>query len=399
MARFSYQAKNAQGQLVTGEVDANSEGEARVKLRSQNLQVAKLVVIGGKLAGDASKRVDSKALQIFTRQFSTLINAGIPIVDGLKILADGSQDKTIKEVSLRVKASIEGGRRLADAMAQFPKVFDRLYINMVQAGEEAGILDNILNRLSSYLEKSEKIKSQVRGAMIYPIIILFVAGIVVTGILIFIIPKFAEVFQSAGQELPALTQIVLNLSRALAKYWFMVLGVIIGGPFVLKRYIETDAGRQSLDVVLLKGPVVGNLTQKSAVARMTRTLSTLLSSGVGLVEAIEISAKTAGNSVVEASLSRCKDAVIQGKSFAFPLAKEKMIPEMVVQMVAIGEQSGTLDTMLGKVADFYEEEVETAVKSLTSVLEPIMMIVLGGIIAVLVTAMYLPIFNLGNTLG
>lgn len=399
MARFSYQAKNAQGQMVSGEVEANSEGEARVKLRAQNMQVAKLVVVGGKLASDASKRVDSKALQIFTRQFSTLINAGIPIVDALKILADGSQEKNIKEVSLRVKSAIEGGRRLADAMAQFPKVFDRLYINMVQAGEEAGILDNILNRLSIYLEKSEKIKSQVRGAMIYPIIILFVAGIVVTGILIFIIPKFAEVFQSAGQELPALTQIVLNLSKALAKYWYMVLGVIVAGPFVLKRYLETDAGRQSLDVLLLKGPVVGNLTQKSAVARMTRTLSTLLSSGVGLVEAIEISAKTAGNSVVEAALTRCKDAVIQGKSFAFPLTKEKIIPEMVVQMVAIGEQSGTLDTMLGKVADFYEEEVETAVKALTSVLEPIMMIVLGGIIAILVTAMYLPIFNLGNTLG
>lgn len=400
MAKFSFQGRNAQGQGVNGEIEAGSEGEARIKLKAQNIAVTKVSLVApSKTGADSSKRVAGRELQIFTRQFSTLINAGIPIVDALKILSDGTQDKTLKEVSARVKSSIEGGRRLSDAMAQFPKVFDRLYCNMVQAGEEAGILDGILNRLSVYIEKSEKIKSQVKGAMVYPIIVLIVASIVVTGILIFIIPKFAEVFQGAGQELPALTQMVLNLSHALSRYWYLVIGLFTVVPFAIKHYLETPAGSAQLDIILIKTPVVGNLTQKSALARMTRTLSTLLSSGVGLVEAIDISAKTAGNTVVENSLTRCKEAVIQGKTFASPLTKEKLIPEMVVQMVGIGEQSGTLDTMLGKVADFYEEEVETAVKSLTSVIEPILMIVLGSIIAVLVIAMYLPIFNLGNTLG
>lgn len=402
MAKFQYQAKNPAGKMVQGEIEAINQQDAIIRLRAQQLLPVRIAQLGGARAGVPkstslfSVRVSGKDLQVFTRQFATLINAGIPVVDSLKILSEGLRPGLLKEASAQVKASIEGGRRLADSMAQVPTVFDKLYINMIQAGEEAGILDGILQRLALYMEKSEKIKSQVKGAMVYPAVIIAVAILVIAGILIFIIPKFMEFFTSAGKEPPALTQMVVNLSNSLVNHWFVYLSIIVLGPIVFFQWIKTSSGKDSFDRFVMRAPIFGEVIQKSAIARLTRTLSTLLGSGVGLISAIEISAKTSGNIVIEQALLRCKESVTQGRTFASPLSKEKAFPDMVVQMISIGEQSGTLDVMLGKIADFYEDEVETAVKAMTSLLEPLLMVFLGGIIAVLVIAMYLPIFNMAD---
>jgi type IV pilus assembly protein PilC len=408
MARYSYTAKNMAGQTLNGELEAANENEARVRLRAQQLiplriarnsgggrPVAKRTGGGGLFA----PKVKTKDLQIFTRQFATLINAGIPVVDALKILSEGLRPGLLRDASSKVKTSIENGKRLADAMAGTQGVFDKLYVNMIQAGEEAGILDSILNRLAIYMEKSEKIKGQVKGAMVYPAVILVVAGLVISGILVFIIPKFNEFYSSAGKAPPALTQMVVSLSKSLVQKWYMYIGTIIAVPYALMYYLDTAEGKQNFDSFVLKVPVVGEVALKSAIARLSRTLSTLLSSGVGLIDAIDIAARTSGNSVIEGVLVKSKDSVVQGRSFSSPLAKEKVIPEMVVQMIAIGEQSGTMDVMLGKIADFYEDEVETSVKAMTSLIEPLMMVFLGGIIAILVIAMYLPIFNMGDIVG
>lgn len=407
MAKFNYQAKNTAGKLTQGEIEATSVTEARNKLQQMNMQVMQLSSKTAQVRKSASNsglgmfapRVKSKDLQIFTRQFATLINAGIPVVDALKILGEGLRPGLLKESALKVKSSIETGRRLADSMAMIPNVFDRLYCNMIQAGEEAGILDSILNRLAVYMEKSEKIKGQIKGAMVYPLVIIIVAIVVISGILVFIIPKFQEFFSSAGKEPPMLTQMVVNLSHGLTNHWYFYIGGAVVVPFLFVNYIQTVDGKNQWDSFLFRVPVVGELVQKSALARLTRTLSTLLSSGVGVIDAIEIAARTAGNIIIEKSLLRCKESVMQGKPFALPLSKDKNFPDMVVQMISIGEQSGTLDVMLGKIADFYEDEVENAVKAMTSLIEPLLMVFLGGIIAILVIAMYLPIFNMADVVG
>lgn len=408
MARYSYTAKNMAGQTLNGELEAANENEARVRLRAQQLIPLRLARSGGGARPGAKKsggggifapKVKTKDLQIFTRQFATLINAGIPVVDALKILSEGLRPGLLRDASAKVKSSIENGKRLADSMAGTVGVFDKLYVNMIQAGEEAGILDSILNRLAIYMEKSEKIKGQVKGAMVYPAVILVVAALVISGILVFIIPKFNEFYSSAGKAPPALTQMVVSLSNSLVQKWYMYIGTAIAIPYAIMYYLDTPEGKQNFDAFVLKVPVVGEVALKSAIARLSRTLSTLLSSGVGLIDAIEIAARTSGNGVIEGILIKSKDSVVQGRSFSAPLAKEKVIPEMVVQMIAIGEQSGTMDVMLGKIADFYEDEVETSVKAMTSLIEPLMMVFLGGIIAVLVIAMYLPIFSMGDIVG
>jgi len=408
MPRYSYTAKNLAGQTFQGELDAANENEARVRLRAQQLIPLRLGLSGnrtgpraaGKKSGGLfAPKVKTKDLQIFTRQFATLINAGIPVVDALKILSEGLRPGLLRDAAAKVKSSIENGKRLADSMAGTSGVFDRLYVNMIQAGEEAGILDSILNRLAIYMEKSEKIKSQVKGAMVYPAVIMVVAVLVISGILIFIIPKFNEFYGSSGKEPPALTQMVVALSHMLVQKWYVFLGALIGIPYGIMYYLDTEEGKRSFDETILKVPVFGEVVLKSSVARLSRTLSTLLSSGVGLIDAIEIAARTSGNNVIERILIKSKESVTQGRSFSAPLAKEKVIPEMVVQMIAIGEQSGTMDVMLGKIADFYEDEVETAVKAMTSLIEPLMMVFLGGIIAILVIAMYLPIFSMGDIVG
>ncbi len=407
MAKFLYQAKSLTGGMKSGVVDAANEMEARVKIKSMKMDPVKIISAGGapsaKSVGDLSffkaTKITPKELQVFTRQLSTLINAGIPVVDALRILIDGSRAGVMKDALTKVKSDIETGKRLSTALASHPKIFDRLYCNLVEAGEEAGILDQILNRLSIYIEKNQKIKSQVKGAMVMPIVIISFAVLVITGILLFVIPKLREVFEAGGQKLPALTQMVINLSDSIQTNWYIYLGFSVGVPYALITYINTDEGKKVFDHLIVKAPLFGTLVLRSAVARMTRTLSTLLGSGVGLIESIEIAARTSGNYAIEEALLRTKEQVLQGKAFAVPLAKEKLIPEMVTQMVGIGEQSGSVDQMLGKIADFYEDEVENAVKGLTSMIEPIMMVFLGGAIAVLVVAMYLPVFSLGDVVG
>lgn len=403
MARYTYQAKAANGSITTGQIDAANEGEAQARLKAKQLTPLRLVksVGGGGNKGGANPglfapRVNSADLQIFTRQFSTLINAGIPIVDSLKILSEGKRNPLLKVTASKVKDSIEGGKRLGDAMAQHPTVFDRFYVNMVRAGEEAGILDGILGRMSIYLEKSEKLKKQIKGAMTYPLAIVAISILVVGGILVFIIPEFQKLYSNAGKELPGVTKIVIGLSETVTKRWYVVLAVIIGTPIALVQYYRTAEGRDVMDRILIKAPLLGDLIQKSSIARMTRTLSTLLSSGVSVVDALDIAAKTSGNAVIEEALYRSKDSVIAGRPLAAPLSKEPMIPDMVTQMISIGEKSGTMDQMLGKIADFYEDDVESAVKAVTSMIEPLLMVVLGGIIAFLVIAMYLPIFDLAT---
>ncbi len=409
MGKYFYQARHSTGAVKSGVVEAFNEQDARVRLRAMKLEPVRLVQASAKQKSDAASAfggllannsVTPKELQVFTRQLATLINAGIPVVDGLKILIDGAKSGGgLKEALLSIKAEIETGKKFSSSLAQHPKIFDRLYCNLVEAGEEAGILDKILVRLSTYLEKNQKITAQVKGAMVLPVVIILFSFLVITGILIFVIPKLQEVFQSGGKELPALTQWVINLSETIKNKWYLILAGLFAIPYFTIQYIKTEEGKRAFDGFLIKSPVFGDLVLRSSVARMTRTLSTLLSSGVGLIEAIDIAARTSGNYAMEEALLRTKEQVLQGRPFAAPLSKEKLIPEMVTQMVAIGEQSGSVDQMLGKIADFYEEEVEAAVKALTAMIEPLLMIFLGVIIAVLVIAMYLPIFSMGDAIG
>ena len=310
MGKFAYQARNKTGATTQGEIDATNETEVRVKLRAMGLEASRVIsktqVTGARRAAPAAAgfslfrpKVKGKDLQVFTRQFATLINAGIPVVDALKILSEGMGPGPLRDASSKVKTSIENGRGLAESMAQHPYVFDRLYCNMVQAGEQAGIMDSILNRLAQYIEKAEKIKSQVKGAMVYPAVIICVAIVVITGILVFIIPKFESFFAASGKAPPALTMMVVNLSHSMVTNWWMYVGAFIGIPFAIKQWAETPAGKESMDRFLISAPAIGDVIQKSSLARLTRTLSTLLSSGVGVIEAIEIAARTAGNSVIE----------------------------------------------------------------------------------------------------
>ncbi|MCS6838962.1 MAG: type II secretion system F family protein [Bdellovibrionaceae bacterium] len=399
MNKFAYLATTPKGKTISGQLDAEDEASARILLRARNLNPIRVVKVKGTSSTPSGfvvkGRISSRDLQIFTRQFSTLISAGIPILDSLKILGEGKKNPTLKEVLSKVQASIQQGKKLGDALGAHGNIFDRLYVNMVKAGEEAGILDGILQRLSVYLEKAEKIKKQIKSAMVYPVSIIVLALIVITGILIFIVPKFQELYKGK-KELPALTQMVVDMSHFIIEKWYLVIAFILGVPFIFFQWYRSAEGRELVERFLIRAPVLGEVVQKAAIARMTRTLSTLLSAGVPVIDALEIAAKTAGNVVIEETLLRCKESVIQGKSIGLPLSKEKMIPDMVAQMVTIGEASGTLDTMLGKVADFYEDDVENAIKAATSLIEPVLMVVVGGFIAFLVIAIYLPIFDVAS---
>lgn len=409
MATYIYQARAISGKIMTGRLDAKDEPDARIKLRARQLIPLKLTLVQGAIKKRSeleealfqfmAPRIQTKELKLFTRQFSTLINSGINIADCLRILSEGQISSLLKEALLQIRSSIEMGRRLSESMSQHTRVFDPLYINMIRAGEEAGIIDTILVRLSTYIEKNERIKQQVKSALIMPGVIVFVAVLVISGIMLFIIPKFKEIFEGSGKQLPYLTELVLGISDFLRSKWYLFMFFIGGAGGSLAYYISTEQGKKDLDVFLIRAPVIGDVVQKSAVARMSRTLATLLGSGIGLLEAIDIAAKTSGNYVIEKALTECKDAVTAGKPFHVPLARQKDLPMLVGQMVSIGEQSGSLDTMLGKVADFYEEEVENAVRAATQLIEPVLMIGLGVSIAFIMVAMYLPVFTMGDTIG
>lgn len=404
MAKFLYQAKAANGRVQMGQIEALDENDAKIRIKAKSLTPLRVVKSGGAVANAQQisffqPKLGGKDLLIYIRQFSTLISAGIPIVDALKILSEGKRSPLLKEATLGVKDAIESGKKLSDAMMAYPRVFDRLFVNMIRAGEEAGILDTILLRLAVYMEKSEKIKGQVKSASFYPAMVLVISIFVVIGLLVFIVPKFQDMYGSMGKQLPALTMTVIHMSEFVQTRWYVLLGIALLAPYFLYNYYNSPNGQETLDRFLIHIPLFGPVIQKASVARMTRTLSTLLTSGVSVVDALDIASRTSGNRVVEEALVRSKEYVIAGKPLAVPLAKEKFIPEMVTQMITIGEQSGTLDAMLAKIADFYEDDVEGAVKAMTSMIEPLLMVGIGSIIAFVVAAMYLPFFNMANTIG
>ncbi|MGZ3724740.1 MAG: type II secretion system F family protein [Pseudobdellovibrio sp.] len=408
MATYIYQARAISGKVMTGRIDARDEPDAKIKLRAKQLIPLKLTLTGNEKVNRSeieealfkfmAPKIKTKELKLFTRQFSTLINSGINIADALRILSEGSISHILKEALLQIRSSIEVGKRLSDSMAMHDRVFDSLYCNLIRAGEEAGIIDTILQRLAIYIEKNDRIRGQVKSALVMPAVICFVALLVIGGIMLFIIPKFKEIYEGSGKKLPALTELILSISDAIRSKWYVVtlfMGGVVGS---FGYYTNTTVGKQNLDTFMIRAPVIGEVVQKSAVARMTRTLSTLLSSGIGLLEAIDIAAKTSGNYVIEKALNECKESVTAGKPFHVPLSRQKDLPMLVGQMVGIGEQSGSLDAMLSKVADFYEEEVENAVKAMTQLIEPLLMVGLGGVIAVIMIAMYLPVFSMGDAI-
>ncbi|MGE4130702.1 MAG: type II secretion system F family protein [Bdellovibrionales bacterium] len=407
MAVYEFQAKTSDGKVVRGELNAANEAEARVRMRAQHLTPLRLEA-KSKAAGpgfDLKKlaifgdSVSQKDLQVFTRQFAVLVGAGVPIVQSLEAMARGARSAGMTNVLQLVVSDVARGRRLAEALGARPAVFDRLYINLVKAGEEGGVLETVLNRLASYIETSVKLKAKVKAALFYPIAVIVVAIIVIAFIMVFVVPKMSQMFQQSGQELPALTVMVINASNFCQHYWYLMLAVLVAVPMLLKMYYDTADGRKILDAIIIEIPVFGDLIKKSAIARFSRTLSTLLSSGVRIIDALEISSATAGNWMIEKALLETKDAVSRGKTLADPLTKIPYFPNMVTQMISIGEATGNIDQMLSKVADFYEDEVENATEAMTSLLEPILMVVLGAIIAVIVVAMYLPIFNMANTVS
>jgi len=344
-------------------------------------------------------KVKDKSVVIFARQFSTMISAGLPLIQCLEILATQEDNKTFKKVIKSIKDDIEGGATLTDALKKHPKVFDDLFINMVAAGEAGGILDTILNRLAAYMEKMMKLKSKVKGAMVYPATIVLISFGVITMLLIKVVPVFQKLFSGMGQDLPMATQLLIDLSDFVTKSFIYIIATIVVGIVVFVRYYRTEVGRMTVDRFILRAPVFGPLMRKVAISKFTRTLSTMMNSGVPILDGLEIVSKTAGNKVVEKALMETRKNIREGKTIAEPLQETKVFPPMVVQMIAVGEATGALDSMLSKIADFYEDEVDAAVSAMTSLLEPIMMVFLGGVVGGMIVAMYLPIFQIGALVG
>ena len=403
MPVFVWEGKTAQGKILKGEMEAASQDAVFARLRSQRIQpIPARVREKGKglekeftVPGFGAK-VTAHDVMMFTRQFATMIDAGLPIVQSLDILSQQSENKAFRITVRTIKQDVEGGFTLADALKKHPKIFDDLYVNMVAAGEIGGVLNTILNRIAMFIEKSARLKSKVKGAMIYPATIVVVAVAVVSVLLLFVIPVFAELYGGMGKALPAPTQITINISNFFRAYFMYLAGAIVGIVVALKMYYKTDQGRFAIDGLLLKLPIMGDLIRKVAVARFSQNMSILLTSGVPILDGLAITAKTAGNKVVEKAIMNARISISQGRTVAEPLAESKIFPPMVCQMVAIGENTGALDAMLKKVADFYEEEVDNAVANLTSLMEPLIMVVLGVILGGLVVSMYLPIFQLGS---
>jgi type IV pilus assembly protein PilC len=394
MPVFTYTGRGARG-VTTGEIEAPDRTAAVGELRSRAILVTKIAEkSGGKTALKLGGKVKDREMAIFTRQFSTMIDAGLPLVQCLNILAEQSESRTLRDVTAQVARQVEAGSTLADALRRHPRTFDDLFTNLVQVGEAGGILDVVLQRLAVYIEKAAALKRKVKAAMIYPATIIGVAFLVVIFMLTFVIPTFATMFKNLGADLPLPTQVVLWLSDFVRGYIIFIAVAAAGAVYALRRYYRTEHGKATVDALLLKLPVFGVLIRKVAVARFTRTFGTLVSSGVPILEGLRITARTAGNRVVEKAVMQCRAAVTAGKTLADPLKASGVFPPMVTQMIAVGEQTGALDAMLAKIADFYDDEVDTAVGALTALLEPLMIVVLGVIIGGLVVAMYLPIFRL-----
>ncbi|MBE7415272.1 MAG: type II secretion system F family protein [Deltaproteobacteria bacterium] len=405
MPTFVYSGKTLAGEPRKGEIEAASVAQATASLRRQQIVPASIGPKKAKLSLSEIKipglggGIKTKDIVIFSRQFATMIDAGLPLVQCLDILAGQQENAEFKKILLDVKSSVEGGSTFADALRKHPKVFDDLYVNLIAAGEVGGILDTILNRLSGFMEKSEKLKGKIKGAMTYPAAVIIIACLVVAGLLLWVVPIFDDMFADFGQALPAPTQIVVNMSNALKSSWYIIIGVLVAVIIGLNRLYKTPKGRRVMDQVFLKAPVIGDLIRKTAVARFTRTLGTMLSSGVPILESLEIVSKTAGNVIIEEAVIKARTSLSQGKTLAEPLSETKVFPGMVTQMIAVGESTGALDAMLSKIADFYEEEVDQAVEALTSLIEPMLMAFLGIVVGGLVIALYLPIFQIAGAAG
>jgi type IV pilus assembly protein PilC len=396
MPVFTYKGTNRSGAPVSGEMNASNKNELQQMLRRQQITPTRMSEKGKEFnLPTFGGGVNAKELAIFTRQFSVMIDAGLPLVQCLEILATQQENKTFQKVLTGTRTSVEGGSTLSAAMKQYPKVFDPLYSNMVEAGETGGILDTILQRLSSYIEKNVKLQRAVKSALVYPIGVLTIAAAVITLLLWKVVPIFATLFAGLGVDLPLPTKIVIALSNFVGSiFGFLVLVAIVGAVFAIKVWYGTPGGRMAIDTVILKLPVLGILMRKIAVARFTRTLGTLISSGVPILEGLDITARTSGNAVIERALTQVRKSLEEGKSLTEPLKESEVFPGMVTQMIAVGEQTGAMDAMLQKIADFYEEEVDAAVKDLLTALEPIMIVFLGLVVGGVVISMYLPLFSL-----
>jgi type IV pilus assembly protein PilC len=402
MPVYTWVALTRRGRTLKGDIEAVDETIALSQLKRRRLTVKKIKPKPKDLFENVAfmqPKVTNKDIVIFTRQFSTMIDAGLPLVQGLNILADQSENSTFKKILKEVTRDVEGGATLAEALKKHPKVFDNLFVNLVAAGEVGGILDTILQRLATYIEKAEKLKSQIKGAMTYPIVVVSVAILVIAVILIFVIPVFQEMFEGFGKSLPIPTQIVVAMSDFMKANIHYMIGGLIVFIFLFKKYRDTPRGRKRIDTIALKLPIFGPLLKKVAVARFTRTLGTMISSGVPILDALEVTAKTSGNVVLEEVIFEVRSSIAEGQTISEPLAETDIFPGMVIQMISVGEATGALDTMLEKIADFYDDEVDTAVDALTSMLEPLLMVFLGGSIGGLVIAMYLPIFQLAGAIG
>src|SRR5882757_2773752 len=398
MAAFAYSAINAQGFLSDGEVHAPSLDAAREQLRIRGLLAEKLHELpsaGEEGVRTAFKKIKPKSLQVFARQFATMIEAGLSVVAALVILEEQTDDKYLQVVIRELRGDVEGGLLLSQAMNRHPKVFVRLFVSMVEAGEAAGILDQVLDRMAFQIERETKLRSRVKGAMMYPTMVLIFATLVLTGMLLFLVPFFSKVFATLGGKLPTLTLYVVALSNFIKSDWWLILIVGAGGTYGFKRWRKTEHGRRNWDRFKLKLPMkIGDVVLKITMARFSRTFSTLVAAGVDIIKAIEITASTAGNWVVEAALIEAKTRVHEGVPISQPLVENPILPPMVSQMIKVGEETGELDKMLGKIADFYEEEVDASISTLTSIIEPLMMIGVGLMVGVIIIAMYLPMFKM-----
>jgi type IV pilus assembly protein PilC len=402
MPVFLWEGQTRKGEKKKGEIEAANEAALRGILRRQGLTSITVKQKPKNLSEYLpflKQKVKEKEVVIFARIFATMINAGLPLIQCLDLLAQQEQNKTFAQIITAIKEDIEGGSTLSDALRKYPKVFDDLFVNLVAAGESGGILDVILQRLSNYMEKAMKLKSKVKGAMTYPASVLVISIAVVSLLLVKVIPTFQKMFEGFGGELPGPTQFLITLSTYAQKYFLVAIIALAVAVYAFRRYYKTEKGTLLIDDLILRAPVFGPLLKKVAVARFTRTMSTMMTSGVPILEGLAIVSKTAGNKVVENALIRVRKSISEGKTIAEPLLETGIFPPMVVQMIAVGEATGALDAMLSKIADFYDDEVDTAVDAMTALLEPFMMVFLGGVVGGMIIAMYLPIFKMASVVG
>lgn len=402
MPVFVWEAQTRKGEIKKGEVEAANDAALRGILRRQGFKSIKIKTKPKDLSEYLpflKPGVKEKDVVIFARIFATMINAGLPLIQCLDLLAQQEQNKTFAQIIRSIKEDIEGGATLFDSLKKYPKVFDDLFVNLVAAGESGGILDVILQRLSSYMEKAMKLKSKVKGAMTYPASVLVISVGVVALLLLKVIPVFQKMFEGMGGELPAPTQFLVNLSAAAQSYWYYAAGGLVAAYIAFNRFRSTEKGALIIDQLILKSPVFGPLLKKVAVSKFTRTMATMMSSGVPILEGLAIVSKTSGNKIIENALMKVRKGISEGKTIAEPLLETGIFPPMVVQMIAVGEATGALDTMLAKIADFYDDEVDAAVDAMTALLEPIMMVFLGGVVGGMIIAMYLPIFKMASVVG